>query len=131
METESIRIDFEVYKALTNRRASADVSYNDVIRELLGLAAKAQQKTLSTNSNGAWVAKGVRFPEGTEFRGQYKGRGYSAAVEHGALVYDGKRYSSPSPAAMAITNTQTDGWKFWECRRPGELAWTKIKTLRY
>jgi hypothetical protein len=80
--------------------------------------------------SGAWVAKGVSFPNGTEFRGRYKGRAYAGTVEKGALVVEGKRYSSPSPAAMAITGTQTDGWKFWECRRPGDVTWTNIKTLR-
>ena len=33
----SIKIDFEVYKEITIRRDSPDVTENDVLRELLGL----------------------------------------------------------------------------------------------
>jgi hypothetical protein len=33
----ALDVDFEVFKALTNRRATESVTYNDVIRELLGL----------------------------------------------------------------------------------------------
>jgi hypothetical protein len=33
-----IGVDFEVFKELTARRASESVTYNDVIRELLGVA---------------------------------------------------------------------------------------------
>lgn len=130
METETIRIDFEVYKALTVRRASAAVSYNDVLRELLGLTHETRRPPTQNGSNGAWVSKGVVFPNGTDFRGRYKGRTFSGMVDGGALVVDGRRYSSPSPAAMAITKSQTDGWKFWECRRPGDTSWATIKTLR-
>ena len=129
METEAIRVDFDVYKALTVRRATAQVTYNDVLRELLGLA-QVKQNGRTTAGRGAWVVKGVTFPESTEFRGRYKGRQYGARVEKGALVSDGKRYETPSAAAMAITDSQTDGWKFWECRRPGDSSWTMIKSLR-
>ena len=42
METETIRIDFEVYKALTALRTSAAVSYNDVLRGILDLVVAGQ-----------------------------------------------------------------------------------------
>jgi len=129
MDSETIRIDFEVYKALTMRRASQAVSYNDVLRELLNLPPEKISRERQSEKGG-WVTKGVTFPNGTEFRARYKGRVYLASVENGALVINGKRFSSPSPAAMTITNTQTDGWKFWECRRPGDASWTTIKALR-
>lgn len=129
MDSETIRIDFEVYKALTMRRSSAAVSYNDVLRELLDLPAQRSGRTVQSKKSG-WTTKGVTFPNGTEFRGRYKGREYLASVETGALVVNGKRFSSPSPAAMTITKTQTDGWKFWQCRRPGDVSWTTIKALR-
>jgi hypothetical protein len=129
METETIRIDFEVYKALTMRRSNAQVSYNDVLRELLELS-RGRPAVGATGTRGAWTAKGVVFPGGTEFRGRYKGRVYEAQVSDGALVYAGKRFDTPSRAAMEITDSQTDGWKFWECRRPGDSAWTMIKSLR-
>ena len=33
----TIEIDFDVFKELTNRRKTENVSYNDVLRELLNL----------------------------------------------------------------------------------------------
>lgn len=34
----TIDIDFDVYKALTMRREKEEMSYNDVLRQMLGLA---------------------------------------------------------------------------------------------
>jgi hypothetical protein len=33
----ALDVDFDVFKALTNRRATEAVTYNDVLREILGL----------------------------------------------------------------------------------------------
>ena len=127
-----IEVDFEVYKQLTVRRTTEDISYNDVIRGLLGLK---QAKTNSPPESGLggqddWVTKGVRFPVGTEFRAIYKGQTYTARVEAGGLAVNGSRYDSPSAAAVAITNNAVNGWRFWECRLPGKSSWQSIETLR-
>jgi len=128
----TIDVDFEVYKQLTVRRATEHVTYNDVIRELLEL--KPVAATASKASNGAspedWVTKGVRFPAGTEFRATYKGKVHTARVEGGALVLNGRRYDSPSPAAMSVTDSAVNGWRFWECRLPGKSSWQLIESLR-
>ena len=124
-------MDFDVYKALTLRRASESVSENDVLRDLLGLPKK---KTAAAGADspapGEWVTKGVPFPAGTEFRANYKGRTYLARVEGGALVLNGVKYDSPSAAAMSITAKPVNGWTFWECRLPGQAGWRSIKGLR-
>ena len=126
----SIEIDFDVFKALTVRRASEEVSYNDVLRELLGLnGAKSVAPATSTDGT-AWLTKGVSFPLGTEFRASYKGQAYYGKVENGALMVDGKQFSSPSSAAVAITGKPVNGWVFWECRFPGKSSWTTINSLR-
>jgi hypothetical protein len=128
----SIEVDFDVFKQLTVRRATEDVSYNDVIRELLGLGqnnATAKKETTST-SLGDWVAKGVQFPAGTEFRATYKGQIRTGRVEGGALAVNGQRYDSPSAAAVAITGSPVNGWRFWECRLPGKSTWQLIVNLR-
>ena len=65
------------------------------------------------------ISKGVRFPQGTQFRASYKGQTHLAEVENGALQLNGKRYASPSAAAMSITRVPANGWTFWECRIPG------------
>lgn len=125
----TIEVDFEVYKELIRRRPSEAVSENDVLRQLLGLA---NQKTSAPASPapGEWVTKGVRFPSGTEFRATYKGKTYLARAENGALVLNGRRFDSPSAAAMSITGKPVNGWTFWEGRLPGRTAWQIIKAQR-
>jgi hypothetical protein len=127
----TIEVDFDVYKALTLRRPSEDVTENEVLRELLKLPAKRQSAASTRGSEpGDWVAKGVRFPPGTEFRANYKGQTYLARVDNGALVLNGERFDTPSSAAMSITKVPVNGWTFWECRLPGQASWQMIKTLR-
>lgn len=128
----TVEVDFDVYKQLTVRRTTEDVSYNDVIRELLGLGhgkANASKEAAGPSPEG-WVAKGVRFPGGTEFRANYKGKVHTARSEGGALALNGKQYDSPSAAAMAITSSPVNGWRFWECRLPGKSSWQLIESLR-
>lgn len=128
----TIQVDFDVFKALTMRRASEEVSENDVLRQLLGLSIRKGTPTQpSTTAPGDWITKGVRFPVSTEFRATYKGQTYLARVEGAALVLSGKRFDSPSAAAMSITgNKPVNGWTFWECRLPGQAGWKMIKSLR-
>jgi len=130
----TIDVDFEAYKQLTVRRATEDVTYNDVIRELLGLAQSGptlHAEKIAGQSPQDWVAKGVRFPVGTDFRANYKGQMYTARVEGGALVLGtGKRFDSPSAAAVSITGSSVNGWRFWECRLPGKSSWQLIEGMR-
>jgi Restriction Enzyme Adenine Methylase Associated/Protein of unknown function (DUF2924) len=127
----TIEVDFDVFKALTLRRPSEDVTENDVLRQLLGLSPSRQAKPSDTvPSRGDWVVKGITFPPGTEFRATYKGQIHLARVENGALVINGKSFDSPSAAAMSITGNAVNGWIFWECRLPGQTSWRLIKALR-
>jgi hypothetical protein len=128
----NIEIDFEVFKELTNRRTTEDVTYNDVLREVLGLTplkATATKPTLEP-STGAWTTKGVTFPAGTEFRANYKGQTILAKIESGSLVLNGESFNSPSAAAVSITGNMVNGWIFWECRMSGKTSWQTIKMLR-
>jgi predicted CopG family antitoxin len=129
----SIEIDFEVYKQLTVRRAREDHSYNDVIRELLGLPRASDSSSGGSHAGGAsddWVVKGVRFPAGTQFRGHYKGRLLTGRVENGRLVVNGNSFSSPSAAAMSQTSGAVNGWTFWEFCRPGKSTWAPMTAAR-
>ena len=124
----SIDVDFDVFKELTVRRATEAVSYNDVIRVLLGLRAQARDKAEPTVG---CVFQGVRFPEGTLFQATHKGRTYAARIKDGAWWGDdGKRYHSPSHAARAVTGKNWNGWLLWKCKRPGDATWRLINELR-
>jgi hypothetical protein len=96
----------------------------------LGEQEPSASKEAKGSSPEDWVVKGVRFAAGTEFRANYKGRTHTARVEGGALALNGQRYDSPSPAAMAITKSAVNGWRFWECRTPGSSSWRLMKTFR-
>lgn len=129
----AIDIDFEVFKELTMRRRSEAMTENEVIREILGLSkptAHTKAVTLASNRGTPWVSKGVTFPHGTEFRATHKGQQYTGIVQNGALVVNGKRFSSPSAAAVAITGNPVNGWMFWECLVPGTTNWKTITELR-
>ena len=126
----NIEIDFDVFKKLTFRRSKEDVSYNDVLRELLGLPLQKSPVREDVSGHGNWVTKGVVFPSGTEFRATYKGQTYYGKVEPGALVVDNTSFNSPSAAAVKITGNPVNGWTFWECRMPGESSWRMIKSFR-
>jgi len=127
----TIEVDFDVFKALTARRPAEEVSENDVLRQILGLPTrKVGQTQPAAPAPGDWVTKGVRFPAGTEFRATYKGQTYLARVEGGGLMLNGKRFDTPSAAAMSIADSPVNGWTFWEARLPGQAGWKMIKTLR-
>ena len=125
-----IEIDFEVFKQLTVMRESETVSYNDVIRRLLGLEARTKPAPQSEACPGGWTTKGVTFPTGTEFRARYKGQTIKGRVEGGALVVNERRFDSPSAAARAVTHNSVNGWRFWECKLPGASSWQTIDLLR-
>jgi hypothetical protein len=45
-------------------------------------------------------------------------------------VVNGKRFETPSAAAVFVTKSPTNGWTFWECRLPGQASWQIVKGLR-
>ena len=127
---QTIEIDFDVFKELTIRRTSEEITYNDVLRDLLGLGPSKKQEGHVAEESRSWIAKGIVFPHGTEFRCSYKGQVYYGKVENGALVVNGKRFTSPSAAAREITNNSVNGWIFWECKMLGENSWKLMGNVR-
>jgi hypothetical protein len=128
-EFQSIPIDFEVFKALTARLKSSEDTYNSVLRRELKLGIESLTSERIEHGR-PWNIDGVSLPHGTELRARHKGETHFGRVEDGALVVRGKRYASPSPAAIAITGTSINGWKFWEYRRFGSTGWSIIDGLR-
>jgi hypothetical protein len=108
-------------------------SDNDVIRAALGLGKKTEPRPKSDDESGTGGAtfKGVRFPDGTLFRANYKGRTYTAEIRNGLWTdSDGSVRNSPSEAAVKITGKAWNGWRFWHCKRPKDTRWVLIDTLR-
>jgi hypothetical protein len=128
----TITVDFEVFKEVTARRTSESVTENDVLRDALGLNKKVPGKPPTPPpANPGVTFKGVTFPEGTQFRATYKGRTYTATIKNGLWTdSDGSVRNSPSEAAVKITNKPWNGWRFWQCKRPGDTSWVLIDTLR-
>ncbi len=129
-----IEIDFEVFKALTARRENERMTYNDVIRDLLGLNQRSRPESKSAPTAGpqseTWICKGVPFAVGTEFRSRYKDVVHYAKVVSAGILVNGQTVTSPSDAAKVITGNSVNGWLFWECRFPGDSRWRLIKSLR-
>ena len=124
-----IEVDFDVYKALTSRRVSEAVTYNDVIRDLLRLPLVPEREPSPKREQGC-VFDGVLFPDGTRFRKTYKGQTYRAEIRDGRWIgSDGAPRKSPSDAAVAITNNSVNGWRFWEFQRPEETTWRLMDTI--
>lgn len=140
----TIEIDFDVYKALTARRGDETVSYNDVLRTVLGLgqpaaglrrlfglgSSKAETAEAPGGRINNWLYKGIMFPAGTSLRAKYKGQVHTARIDRGGIVVGGKRFATPSDAARTVTGTNVNGWRFWQCRLPGETGWRRLDTLR-
>ena len=122
-----IEVEFDVYKMLTAMLETEQTTYSDVIRRLARSTAKAPSQT----SGKSFIADGVEFPHGTEFRMRHKGRWFTATVSDGSLVQNGKGHGSVSKPACEITGTSVNGWKCWECRFPGHTDWQSIDTLRH
>ncbi len=120
----SIDIDFEVFKLLTGMRVNESHSYNEVLREIMGLP-------VSTSMTGLSV-RGVLFPNGTRFRHVSKttGKTYTGEIRNNKLVADGKETASLSNAATHVSGSNMNGWKFWEVCLPGKDRWVLAETLR-
>ena len=126
-----IDITFDTYKALTMRRATEAVSYDDVIRDLLKLPpANPPSARENSENKKAWAYRGANLPHGTALRANYKGTTHIAHIADGEWIQDGSKQTSPSAAAFAITNNSVNGWDFWEARLPGEDRWRLLSMFR-
>lgn len=132
-----IEIDFEVFKAITARRASEQVTENDVLRAVFKLSPKGSMDAERVGSGSdpmpradVWTCKSVHFPVGTQLRAKYQGRTIMAQVEREGIRVGAKIANSPSQAASFVTGTNVNGWTFWEARFPGWADFKPIQTLR-
>jgi len=92
---------------------------------------RVEQKS-AKNSGGcvSWEVESVVFPDGTKFRGKYKGYFYYGKVRNGTLTLDEKEFVSPCEAALTITRNPIDGWLFWDCKLPEQVSWMNISEFK-
>ena len=43
---------------------------------------------------------------------------------------DGAKFTTPSAAAIHITGSNVNGWRFWKCKLPGASQFVLIERLR-
>lgn len=136
-DLRAIEIDFDVNKLIELERQSFAETPNDVLRRLLKLPdRKNQPGKQSTPQGRPWSGMGVVLTTGTDLRMKYNGTLHLGRIENGTWVVENKEFSSPSAAASGVARTKSgrattlDGWEYWEVKRPSDLHWMPIKTLR-
>jgi hypothetical protein len=92
-----------------SRRPVEEITYSDVLRELLELRKPAKTAQAAVNG-GPWVVSDTSFPAGTQFMADYKGTSYTGIVKDGKLeLSDGSKFTTPSGAAVHITGSNVNG----------------------
>lgn len=138
---QQIDIDFEVFKALTMMRRNEAHTYNEVIRDLLGIQQSPGRRLTegfssltdglsSSNEPGGFLSRGLFLPNGTMLRATHKGKEYRASISNdGWFDEDGTPRNSPSEAASHITGNNVNGRRFWQAKRPSDTDWRNLDTL--
>lgn len=128
-----IEIDFEVFKALTALRRHEAHSYNDVIRDLLGIpeiAGNSADQDAAVEPKRNFESRELSLPHGTRLRATYKGNAYTARIDDGRWIdEDGMEHRSPSAAARHITGNSVNGLRFWQGKRPADTGWLNLDVL--
>ena len=51
---------------------------------------------------------------------EHKGKTYSGIINDGKFeLSDGGEFTTPSAAAVHVTGSRVNGWRFWKCKLPG------------
>ena len=108
-----IEVDFDTYKEIVRRRPNEGISEGDVVREALGLT----MAPVVSPQSATWASEGVEFPVGTCLEHRFRdGRVVEARVTVRGIEVNGTTYSGLSPAGVAVTGHQLNGWLFWFLR---------------
>ena len=128
MEMTQIRIDLDVYKAIQQRLQSFKDTPNQVLRRIFRL--EVAKEILSTPQGEGLYVKGVFLKNGLKLRKRFKGRMLEAIIEDNSILYDGRRFNSPSGAAVYATGTSVNGWHFWEYFDESRSMWSSLSIFR-
>jgi hypothetical protein len=84
----------------------------------------------SAKDKGRWPDLADFVTRGFPVTFSFKGKVHTARVRRdGSISYEGKVFSTPSAAALAVTRTASNGWKAWRYERaPGD--WVPLDELR-
>ena len=138
-EMRTIEIDFDVHKLIETKRTSFSETPNMVLRRLLEIEKHGESTQIDKPplpSGRPWSGKGVTLPHGTEVRMEYNGQLHNGRIMDGQWVVEGKKSISPSRAASyaGITkggrNPSLNGWIYWQVKRPSDLDWIPLDSLR-
>lgn len=144
-EQVTVAISKPVFERL-QRLAAPLVDTTDIIIERLldYWEARPIEKTSPVNSPSVattvlWKSsRGDVLPVGTELRGTYLGKTFTAQVERTGIRFHGKLYDNLSPAAIAAKNlagtkgkaASTNGRDFWRFQDPTTGQWVPVSVLR-
>lgn len=136
---KTIQVSESVYKRLLSLASSFEDTPSDVIERLLdGKFREIPIAPAESPSAGADLvgSKGSRIPHGTKLRARYKGVEYTAEIQDGQVIWNGKRFSSVSRAAIAVIHSTgshrptENGWRFWEYYHEESEQWRPLNELR-
>lgn len=114
----SIRVDDEVYAWLENQAVGFDAP-NSVLRRLAGLADE-QEPPAEDDKDGKLLpliqAGRLKAGETLTWHRPRKNETHRATVtDRGCIrIADGRVFTDPSPAAVALAGYESNGWKAWE-----------------
>lgn len=99
MMTRTLNIDIDIHREIENARVSFEESSTTILRRLLGIDGTSGD-TSSAPGQAPWIgtgrSSGITLPHGTRLRLVYNDLNLEGSVDNGALVFDGKRYPTPS-----------------------------------
>lgn len=121
----------------TDQLAAPDLNALENVGGIFGLRSNRIRSSenalgalLGRYTGGIWLGN-AHFPEGTQFRANYKGQTFFAEVRDGKwLGQDGISRTSPSEAASAITGNNVNGWRFWFVQMPDDAAWRRLDEFK-
>jgi predicted CopG family antitoxin len=133
----NIQVSPDTYRRIEDRaKPFEDSEPEDVIRRLLDKTESTNPKAFEEEGGADLVSKGGTIPHGSELRMNYKGREYHAVVDDGKIIWDGKAFSSPSEAAVAVIQstgqdqTRANGWDYWKVKTPESGEWRLADEVR-
>lgn len=114
----TIRIDDDVYAWLEKQAVGFDTP-NGVLRRMAGLGDTAEPQT-DGDEDGKLLPllKAGRLKAGDTLvwhRPRKNETHHAMVTERGCIrLADGRIFTQPSPAAVALSGQQTNGWDVWE-----------------